>query len=226
MHICRSKAVVYVRPSFWVVLSLCLLTVPLKLVAAWLFAALFHELCHIAVLHICRIDIHGVRIGFLGAAIETEPVSNKIEFFSAIAGPAGSVVLIFLYKYFPTIAFFALVQTVSNVIPVGNRDGSRILRCLFVKCLGPIQGSKMHGFISTGVKWLVVCLFISVCILLKFVLPMMAVMLYYLLKIPCKARKQIVQYKHLKGQGNAYEQAIRKNPSCRAKTCPVYRRGI
>lgn len=199
MRNCRSKIVVHIKPAFWVVLSFCLLTVPLKIIAGWIFAALFHEACHIAVLHLFHINIYDVQIGFLGAEIKTEPLSNRIEFYTAVAGPAGSIALILLHSSFPTIAFFALIQFISNAIPVGNRDGSRILRCLLIKLFGMSRGSRIHGLICIWVRWLVVFAFLYICIILKIVLPMIAGMLCYLIKIPCKARKQIVQYKHLKG---------------------------
>lgn len=199
MRICRNEIVLYIRPVFWLLLSFCLLTIPIKFIAAWLLAAGFHELCHITVLHLCRVRIYCIKIGFTGAEIETEPLSNRTEFYSALAGPFGSIALILLRRYFPTIAFFAFVQAVSNTLPVGNRDGSRILRCLFVKCFGSVRGLKILGCISTGIRWLIAFIFFYICMMLKFVLPMLVVMLFYLIKIPCKAGKQIVQYKHLKG---------------------------
>lgn len=199
MQICRSKITVNIRPSFCLALSVCLLAVPLKIVVAWLLAAVFHELCHITVLYIFRVKIYSIKIGFLGAEIETEPVSTKIEFYAALAGPVGSVILIFLYRCFPTISFFALIQTVSNMFPFGERDGHRMLRCMLVKYFGPVYGARIFIKISIVVKLLIMLILLYICIVLKFLLPIVIVLLAYMVKIPCKAGKQIVQYKHLKG---------------------------
>lgn len=194
MRSCHDRLAIVVKPSFWLVLAVCLLVVPLKLVIAWMIAAAFHEMCHIAVLRFCRVNINGIRIGFLNTEIETEPLFNRAEFLCALAGPVGSVLLISLHRFVPTIAFFAFIQALSNIIPVDNRDGGRIMRCLLVKCFGLIRGLRFYNYTVVGVKWLSCLFFVYICIVFKFILPILLMVLFYLVKIPCKARKQIVQY--------------------------------
>lgn len=197
MRSCREKTILYVKPSFWILISLFLLTVPLKLVLAWITAAGIHELFHVAALKAHHVKVYSIKISFLGAELETEPLLNRTEFFCALAGPLGSILLILLYRFVPTIAFFAFVQTVSNTVPIGNRDGSRILRCILVGTLGQNRGMKFHNHITACTKWFIFIILSYICLVFKFMLPVLTVLFIYLLKIPCKAGKQIVQYKHL-----------------------------
>lgn len=194
MRSCRDKTIICVKPSFWILISLFLLTVPLKLVLAWITAAGIHELFHVAMLIIHHSKIRSVQISFFGAILETEPLSVRTELLCALAGPLGSALLILLYRFIPTIAFFAFIQTVSNIVPIGNRDGSRILRCVLVGTFGQNRGSKLHNRVTTCTKWFMFFILSYICAIFKFMLPILAVLLFYLLKIPCKAGKQIVQY--------------------------------
>lgn len=119
-----------------------LLVLPLNWLSAAFFAALFHELCHIAGVYLCGCKIVGFHISFGGAAIETEPMDTGRTLLCTLAGPVGSFLLLSLHRYFPRLALCAGVQGLFNLLPVYPLDGGRILRCL-LSLLWPEYAGKI-----------------------------------------------------------------------------------
>ena len=74
-----------------------LLTLPLNWLLSALAAAAFHELCHGAAILLLGGRIWGVRISAGGAVMETEPLSSGKELVCALAGPAGSLLLVLMF---------------------------------------------------------------------------------------------------------------------------------
>ncbi len=119
---------VSVTPGFLIQLATAILLLPINWVAAWLFAAVFHESCHYIVLRLYNVRVFSMRIGFSGAIIETEPMQPKQELLTALAGPFGGLVLLLLIRIFPRIAICALLQSLFNLLPIYPFDGGRALR--------------------------------------------------------------------------------------------------
>ena len=94
-----------------------LLTLPLNWLLSALAAAAFHELCHGAAILLLGGRIWGVRIGAGGAVMETEPLSSGKELVCALAGPAGSLLMVLMLRVFPRVAVCALVQAAFNLLP-------------------------------------------------------------------------------------------------------------
>lgn len=113
-------------------LSLVLLTVPISWVLAWVITAAVHELGHLLMAWLLSVRVYGMTLGAEGASIETEAMEPLEELLCAAAGPAAGCLLLLGGRQFPLIAFFAFCQTVWNLLPLGNRDGSRILRSLWL----------------------------------------------------------------------------------------------
>lgn len=110
--------------------AVLLLLVPLPWLIAAVFAALIHECFHALAIWLCGSQVLGVRVGPGGTIIDTDTLSSPQELFCAIAGPAGSLLLLSLCHIFPKLALCAGVQGLYNLLPVYPLDGGRALLCL------------------------------------------------------------------------------------------------
>lgn len=111
----------------WLCLGIMLL--PLNWLVAALAAAAVHELCHLGVVKLLGIQIYGLRIGTGGCLLETEPMELHQELVCAGAGPLGSLLLLFLIRWFPRLAVCGAVQGIYNCLPLYPLDGGRLLHC-------------------------------------------------------------------------------------------------
>ena len=107
-----------------------LLILPVNWVLAIVFAALFHELCHYIAIRLMGSRVNGVMVTHTGAIMQAEPLSAMEELFCALAGPAGSILLFFCYRWVPRIAVCAGAQGFFNLLPLYPLDGGRIYRIL------------------------------------------------------------------------------------------------
>lgn len=119
-----------VTPGFCVLWALLLLLLPLRLLAAAMAAALFHELCHALMIRMLGGHMIRLTIGAGGMEMETTAMTAWAEAACALAGPAGSFLLAGLYRWFPYLALCAFVQGCYNLIPLYPLDGGRTLACL------------------------------------------------------------------------------------------------
>ena len=124
------------KPDIRIEASACLLgaaailLVPLRWLAGAMVAAGVHEMGHLLALKWLGVPIRGVEIGFGGAKIKTAPMTRLEELVAAGAGPAAGRLLILFARWMPCCAVCAAVQTVFNLLPMGQQDGKRILRCI------------------------------------------------------------------------------------------------
>ena len=127
--------------------ALMLLTLPLAWLASAFLAAVFHELCHIIAIMLTGGKIQGIHMGMGGIVIETGILSNGQELICALAGPAGSLFLLFFVRWIPRIGVCALVQALFNLMPVYPMDGGRVLRCcllMFCDDITLLQYLELH----------------------------------------------------------------------------------
>ena len=125
-------------------LALLLLTVPARWIMGMMTAAFIHEAGHLCAIRILRIPITRVKIGMLGATIETQAMTRRQELICAIAGPVTGVLPAIVVHSFPVIGLFAMIQTAYNMIPIYPSDGARVLRCL----LPSRDAARICGVIS------------------------------------------------------------------------------
>lgn len=109
-------------------LALWILVVPIRWAAAALTAACVHELGHLAALRLWDVKVFGIEIDIFGAKIETAPMDNGQELACALAGPLAGLALCVLWKWLPSLAIWALTQSVFNLIPIYPLDGGRAWR--------------------------------------------------------------------------------------------------
>ena len=110
-------------------LALMLLLLPVHWILAAVVAAAFHELCHLLCLRICGGRVTGFSFGGKGAVIDSGQLSPVNELLCTLAGPVGSLLLLFVLRIFPRIAICGAFHGAFNLLPVYPLDGGRALRC-------------------------------------------------------------------------------------------------
>lgn len=121
---------VRISAGFCILLSILLLTVPLKWLCAALIAAAVHEAGHVMAICLLKKKFYGIEFGFGKTQIFMENSSHLEELLTALAGPMAGILLIQAYRYAPRIAICAALQTAYNCLPLYPLDGGRAVYCL------------------------------------------------------------------------------------------------
>lgn len=114
-----------------------------------LFSIVFHELSHSLVARYYGLQIKGITLFIFGgvAEMQEEPVSPRVEFLMAVAGPVASVLLalvFFLFERMVTamdwstavtgvshyLAMVNMIVAIFNLVPAFPLDGGRMLRAV------------------------------------------------------------------------------------------------
>lgn len=118
-----------IDPDVYILGALYLYLLPFPWVAAAVTAGTAHEVSHLIALKMAGVKVQSITLGSFGAKIETAPMEPIQEVISALAGPAGSFLMLFLCRVFPEAALCGIIQGMFNLIPVYPMDGGRALRC-------------------------------------------------------------------------------------------------
>lgn len=178
--------------------AVLLLILPLDWLLAAVIAATVHELCHLFAIKAVGCRIRSLTVGSGGAVMETEAMSRGRELICALAGPAGSLVLLLFVRWIPRIALCAAVQGIFNLLPVFPLDGGRAVRCgaemLFKgeragKIVRFLESACMTAILLAGITLTLVYRFGLVPVLFALILTVKAI----LRKIPCKPAQLGVQ---------------------------------
>ena len=186
-----------VQPSAFLVAAALVLLLPLDWLFAVLLASAVHEAGHLAAIYAFGGHADSVTVGLRGAEIHTVFPGKRKELFCAAAGPAASLLLISLYRFYPKLAVCAAVQGLFNLIPVYPMDGGRMLRC-FLQWLCPRRADRICRIVECLIVSAAFALSLSLVICRKDgVLPVLVCVtaLTKLLfgKIPCKSGGSAVQ---------------------------------
>ena len=177
---------VSVDPFAYLFAALLVLVLPLKWLLGAIAAAVFHELCHMAMIRILGGQIHSIHIRMFGTVINTDIPGRKKEWLCALAGPVGSLSLLSLCHTFPPLALCAGVQGLFNLLPIYPLDGGRALSCI-LELTCPSHRETILFFTERLTKLII---FLAALPALKysgFLLPLIAAMvLLQIRKSPCK----------------------------------------
>ena len=69
----------------------------------------------------------------------TGAMTPRQEWISALAGPAGSLLLGLIMPLFPGVAIIGMVQGIINLLPIYPRDGGRALRVFLGDKSEPVE---------------------------------------------------------------------------------------
>lgn len=140
---------------------------------ATLLAALFHECGHLLAASACRIPVRLMELDLLGAKIHPYGFisSYKKELLLAASGPLFSLLLgIFLLPYGGIFATALKSATFSlllfNLLPIGDLDGGRVLRCALSSCLTQERCDRVLAV--TSYLFLFFLFSLSSCMLLRY----------------------------------------------------------
>lgn len=143
----RSSLRLDLQPGFYFISALMVLLIPLQWCAAFMLAALFHELCHLAAVRLCGGSASLLRAGNSGATIDAWGLSSGKALLCTLAGPLGSLLLLFFSRWFPRLALCAVGQTCFNLLPLRGLDGGQALRHCFFWLFPRQIGDKLCRFI-------------------------------------------------------------------------------
>ena len=141
-----------VQPSTLILMAALILLLPLDWLIAAVLAAAVHEMGHLAVIYAFGSRPELLSISGFGAQIQTGPLENREEFLCAAAGPAASLFLLTLCRFFPKLALCGMVQGMFNLIPVHPMDGGRML-CCFLRRFCPRRAEGIYHMVHC----LVIC---------------------------------------------------------------------
>lgn len=183
--------------GFFVGAAVFLLTLPIRWVISIVAAAIVHEICHILAVYVLGGRILKMEIQLGGCRIDTTPIEEWKQFICILAGPLGSLSLLFLCRYAPKIAICGALQGLCNLIPVIPLDGGRLLQLLLYH-LCPTKAKKIADFVA-----FFVCISVNIIALWFSIGGNMGPALFLLAfawslkvlprKIPCKAAQIKVQ---------------------------------
>lgn len=197
MQLFRDKFTVGIRPDACVILAAVLLILPLNWFFAWLLAIVVHELCHYLALKAMGVPVYSVCITSAGAFMETGYLTPFTEFFSALAGPLGALLLLLAGGRFPALSVCACIHSMFNLLPVFPLDGGRAFRCVLARL-----PRGLGQCASSAVEWFVLILgllagFYGTFTMKLGLVPLVGAACLFLradrVKIPCKDGGQRVQ---------------------------------
>lgn len=186
-----------IEPRVFLYGALLLLVLPGSWVLAAVAAAVIHELCHIAAVWLLDGTVAGVWVDVGAARIEARLPNRKRELAAALAGPAGSLMLLAVCHVAPKVAICAFLQGMYNLLPIYPLDGGRALRCLLEQ-VSPARVEDIFPVVENTAVILLLLLALAGGYLLSLgIWPVLAVLLpisrVIRRKIPCKRRRIRVQ---------------------------------
>lgn len=206
----HKEPVFYISPGMYIGLCALLVIFPIEWILSWIVAAVVHELSHCIILRLLYVRMYAIQLHLFGAKIITEPIPPRKECIAALAGPLSGILMILIARVFPHLAVCAFIQTTVNLIPVREFDGGRVLHSIVEMLFDAQRADLVSRVVEISVLFfaLLAGIYISVVQKTAFLLPVAVTVLIlrrFQGKIPCKRRKQIVQYTQSNTRGTIHE---------------------
>lgn len=144
----HSYVKVTVRADFCILVALSLFVFPIQWVFGWIIAAFVHELFHLLMMLILKVNVFSVSLRASGTIIESNSMTSFQELLCAIAGPLGGLTIMLLKVIFPPASVCAAVQTVYNLLPIYPLDGGRAVKCAAACMFGDKKAEIISKVIS------------------------------------------------------------------------------
>lgn len=180
-----------IEPGFYLFGALILLLLPLDWIIAVCLSGLWHEVCHIVILSLMGGKIQKVSIRPDGCTIKTGRLEFWQQILSILAGPAGSLSLLFLLKLYPKMAVCGFLQGLFNLIPILPLDGGRILQLILYR----INPKKAEFIMETVSSVLCIVFFMMGMIgTFYFDFGAISVIVSLILILRCRREKYLANY--------------------------------
>lgn len=125
-----DKNLVEIHPGFFLIAAVYLLSMPLRAMNGMLIAALLHEMGHLLASAFLGGKVRRIVIGAWGIQLQADFSCRWQSGLAILAGPAVSLLLVFLYPEHPSVAIWGLMQCLVNLLPLYPLDGGRLYRLL------------------------------------------------------------------------------------------------
>ncbi len=185
-----------IQPGYFILIALALLIIPVRWVVGWFGAVFFHEFCHYIALRAYKVSVFQIKIGIGGVNMQTGEMTVLQEVICALAGPLGSLLLLFLLHVYPYVSLCALAQSLFNLMPIYPMDGGRVITGICVGLIGEKKGILLSNTISGIFLALLFCVSLHLSLHYRLgILPIIIslIIITRVVKIPCKVRQLIVQ---------------------------------
>lgn len=121
---------IYFDYGFCFLAAILLLMLPLRWVAAYFLAAIFHEMGHYLAVRLLGGEISCLEFSLRGAKMHASALPAGKQLVCLLAGPGASLSMLMFARVYPQLALCGLVQGVYNLLPLGKLDGGRALSCI------------------------------------------------------------------------------------------------
>ena len=141
-----------IEGSCWLWWAVLILTVPLPWLCAVCIAGLIHELGHYAAVRLLGGNIIAISVGCGGIRMEASGLTTPQNIAASLAGPLAGLLPMFAVNLLPLTAFCGIIQSIRNLLPLGNTDGSHILKAVLTAFLGEVRATRVCQRVS-GFLW-------------------------------------------------------------------------
>ena len=174
--------------------AIMILTVPLRVLFALLFSVLLHELCHLIALRYYGLQIYSIYFSPSGARIHTQPMTDKQQLICALAGPIGGLLPLFFIKSFPVFCFCSLAHSIFNLLPAYPMDGGRALYAILSMLTNTKNAARLCDRIGYSAMVGIIFLLFNLSVIYRsYIFAVVALLIFFTRKIPCKQSLKGVQ---------------------------------